>query len=99
MKASGFKLSGVASWYGPGFHGHTTANGEVYDQYGFTAASRDLPFNTVLLITLHGRSVLVRVNDRGPYIDGRILDLSKGAADALGLGGLGYVDGEILVPA
>jgi rare lipoprotein A (peptidoglycan hydrolase) len=99
MKLAGVHLSGVASWYGPGFHGHTTANGEIYDQYGFSAAHQTLPFGTVLLVSYHDRSVLVRINDRGPYVDGRFLDLSKGAADALEMGGLAYVDAEILVPA
>jgi rare lipoprotein A len=99
MKSTGIRFSGVASWYGPGFHGHTTANGETYDQYGFTAASKTLPFGTVLLVSFQSRSVLLRINDRGPYVDGRELDLSKGAADALGIGGLGYIDAEIVEPA
>jgi rare lipoprotein A len=98
MKSSGTRLSGVASWYGPGFHGHTTANGETYDQYGFTAAHKTLPFGTVLLVTFEDRMVLLRINDRGPYVEDRFLDLSKGSADALGFGGIGYVDAEILVP-
>lgn len=97
MRSAGIRFSGVASWYGPGFHGHTTASGEVYDQYGFTAAHRDLPFGTVLLVSFHDRSVLLRVTDRGPFIEGRVLDLSQGAAEALGIGGLGYIDAEILV--
>ena len=97
MQATGQKFSGVASWYGPGFHGYTTSNGETYDQYGFTAASRDLPFDTVLLVTYRDKSVLLRVNDRGPADPNRVLDLSKGAADALGIG-LGYVDAEVVIP-
>lgn len=73
---------GVASWYGPGFHGKATANGERYDQNALTAAHRTLPFNTVVrVINLqNGKSVVVRINDRGPYVDNRIIDLSRAAA-------------------
>ncbi len=73
---------GEASWYGPGFHGRTTANGETYNQNELTAAHRTLPFNTVVrVINLdNGKSVNVRINDRGPYARGRIIDLSKEAA-------------------
>jgi len=76
-----------ASWYGPHFHGKTTANGEVYDQMAFTAASKTLRFGTLLKITnlRNNKSVIVRINDRGPYIEGRQLDLSKAAAQALGM--------------
>lgn len=83
--ASGGYLTGVASWYGPGFHGRLTANGEVYDQHGLTAAHRFLPFGTVLQVTClaTSRAVIVRINDRGPFIVGRHLDLSYGAAMAL----------------
>ena len=75
-----------ASWYGPKFHGKLTANGEVYDQMAFTAAHKSLPFGTMLKLTNleNGKSVIVRINDRGPYIKGRDIDLSKGAAIALG---------------
>ena len=75
-----------ASWYGPGFHGHKTANGEVYDQMSFTAAHKSLKFGTLLKITnlKNSKSVVVRINDRGPYIHGRDLDLSKAAALELG---------------
>ena len=78
---------GKASWYGPGFHGRLTANGETYNQEGFSAAHRSLPFDTKLRVTRvdTGKSVVVRVNDRGPYVDDRILDLSKGAARELGI--------------
>lgn len=84
---SGGHLTGVASWYGPGFHGRLTANGEVYDQHGLTAAHRFLPFGTVLQVTClaTGRAVVVRINDRGPFIAGRHLDLSYGAAVSLGM--------------
>lgn len=76
-----------ASWYGPGFHGKMTANGEIYNQMALTAAHKELPFGTYLRITnlRNGRSVIVRINDRGPYIEGRDLDLSKGTAIALGM--------------
>lgn len=75
-----------ASWYGPGFHGKKTANGEVYDQMSFTAAHKSLKFGTLLKITnpKNNKSVIVRINDRGPYIQGRDLDLSKAAALELG---------------
>lgn len=77
----------TASWYGPRFHGKTTANGEVYNQLALTAAHKSLPFGTLLQITnlKNGKSTIVRINDRGPYIDGRDLDLSKGTAKSLGI--------------
>ena len=76
-----------ASWYGPKFHGKITANGEIYDQMALTAAHKSLSFGTLLKVTnpKNGRSVIVRINDRGPYIEGRDLDLSKGAAIELGI--------------
>jgi len=76
-----------ASWYGPGFHGQKTANGEKYDQMSFTAAHKSLKFGTLLKITnlRNKKTVVVRINDRGPYIDGRDLDLSKASALALGM--------------
>lgn len=77
----------IASWYGPKFHGRKTANGEFYDQMAFTAAHKSLPFGTLLKLTnlRNHKSVIVRVNDRGPYSYRRQLDLSKGAAVALGM--------------
>ncbi len=77
----------IASWYGPGFHGRLTANGETYNQMALTAAHKELPFGTFLRVTnqKNGKSVIVRINDRGPYIEGRDLDLSKGTALALGM--------------
>jgi rare lipoprotein A len=77
----------IASWYGPGFHGNQTASGERFDQNGLTAAHRSLPFGTRLLVTnpANGRSVTVRVNDRGPHRRGRTLDLSRAAAHRLGI--------------
>ena len=77
---------GVASWYGPGFHGKRTANGEVYDQYELTAAHQTLPLGTRVMVTslTNGRAVEVRVNDRGPFADGRLIDVSRKAARELG---------------
>jgi rare lipoprotein A len=77
---------GTASWYGPGFHGNLTANGEVYDMYGVSAAHKTLPFGAIVkVVDLEtGKSVVVRINDRGPFVAGRIIDLSKGAAERLG---------------
>jgi rare lipoprotein A (peptidoglycan hydrolase) len=82
-----------ASWYGPGFHGNLTANGEIFDQEALTAAHKDLPFGTQLRITnvANGQAVVVRVNDRGPYIEGREVDLSHGAAAAIGGTSMGVI--------
>lgn len=78
---------GVASWYGPGFHGRRTSTGEIYDANDTTAAHRTLPFDTIVRVvdTETGESVYVRINDRGPYVGDRIIDLSRAAADALGM--------------
>jgi rare lipoprotein A len=83
--------TGVSSWYGPNFHGKLTANGEVYDMDGVTAAHRTLPFGTILLVENldNGKTVQVRVNDRGPYAKNRIIDLSKGAAKQIDMIGPG----------
>ena len=82
---------GVASWYGPGFHGNRTANGEIYDQYELTAAHPSLPLGTRVMVTnlSNGRSVEVRINDRGPFVDGRAIDLSYAAARVLRMVGPG----------
>ena len=79
--------TGIASWYGPGFDGNYTANGEIYDMNGISAAHKALPFGTIVRVVelSTGRSVVVRINDRGPFIEGRIIDLSKGAAAELGI--------------
>lgn len=84
--AVGFKEEGVASWYGTKFHGRKTANGETYDLYGMTAAHKTLPLPSYVRVTnkANGRSVVVRVNDRGPFHDDRIVDLSYTAAKKLG---------------
>lgn len=80
-----FVQQGTASWYGPGFHGQKTASGERYDQEEMTAAHPSLPFDTEAKVTNleNGRSVEVQINDRGPYAEGRVIDLSKAAAEKL----------------
>jgi rare lipoprotein A len=82
-----FRQVGVASWYGPGFHGRKTASGERFDQNDLTAAHRKLPLGSEVKVTnlANGRSVTVAINDRGPYAKGRVLDLSKAAARKLGM--------------
>lgn len=85
--------AGLASWYGPGFHGRRTASGERFDQNALTAAHRSLPFGTKVRVIDEktGRSIVVRINDRGPFAHGRIIDLSKGSAQALGMSGMSRV--------
>lgn len=85
--AEGYAERGVASWYGPGFHTKSTSNGERYDMYAMTAAHKTLPLPSYVQVTnlQNGRSVTVRVNDRGPFKDGRIIDLSYTAASKLGM--------------
>ena len=77
--------TGRASWYGPDFHGKTTSNKEVYNMYDLTAAHRTLPFDTYVIVTNlnNGKSVTVRINDRGPFVEGRIIDLSYAAASII----------------
>lgn len=97
LRGTGSVERGDASWYGPGFHGQGTASGEVYDQQAMTAAHRTLPFGTVVRVysSTTARCAFVRINDRGPFVDGRIIDLSKAAADAVGLPGVGPVQLEV----
>ncbi len=97
-KATGH-FSGNASWYGPHFHGHKTSDGTIFDQDGLTAAHRSLPFGTKLLVMNRktGASCVVKVNDRGPFIDGRIIDLSKGAARQLNMLGSGVAIVDCIV--
>jgi rare lipoprotein A len=78
-------MTGVSSFYAEAFHGKLTANGEVYDMYGVTAAHKTLPLNTVARVTNleNNKSLILRINDRGPYVKGRILDCSYGAAKKL----------------
>ena len=83
--------TGIASWYGPDFHGKRTANGEIYNMHGMTAAHKTLPLGTHVLVTNleNRRSVEVRINDRGPFIKGRIIDLSYAAAQSVDMVGSG----------
>jgi len=85
--------TGAASWYGPGFHGKRTASGERFNTNDLTAAHKTLPFGSRVRVTNErtGKSVVVRINDRGPYAHGRVIDLSKAAAAAVGISGVGRV--------
>ena len=78
----GDKASGIASWYGPDFHGKKTSNGETYDMHAMTAAHKTLPMNTMVRVTniKNGKNIIVRINDRGPFVAGRVIDLSKTGA-------------------
>ncbi len=91
LSAAGFREEGIASWYGRDFHGKKTANGEIYNMYAMTAAHKILPLGTVVRVKHlgNGRSIVVRVNDRGPFVSGRIIDLSYTAAKKLGMIGSG----------
>lgn len=85
------EITVIASYYGNELKGRKTANGERFNPAGMTAAHRTLPFGTCLKVSYRGRNVKVRINDRGPFIKGRGLDLSHGAAKALGMGGTAKV--------
>lgn len=91
--------TGIASWYGPGFHGRPTASGAIYDQHELTAAHQTLPLGTKVMVTNldSGRSVEVLINDRGPFAKGRIIDLSYAAAQSLGMIGPGTIPVRIEV--
>jgi rare lipoprotein A len=97
--APGFSQVGTASWYGRPHHGRPTASGERFDMRAMTAAHRDLPFGSIARVTNleTGRSVKVRINDRGPFVDGRILDLSAAAGAALGIKEAGTAEVRIEV--
>lgn len=86
LSTAAYAQCGGASWYGPGFNGKRAASGEIFNENAMTAAHRSLPFGTKLLVTDQrtGRQVQVTINDRGPFIGGRIIDLSKAAATELG---------------
>ena len=92
-------LKGISSYYGPKFHGKLTANGEVYDMYGLTAAHKTLPLNTIVRVTnlSNDKSLILRINDRGPYVGDRILDCSYGAAKKLDFVQSGTTDVRIEV--
>jgi rare lipoprotein A len=96
--STGWTESGVASWYGPRFQGKLTANGERFNTHELTAAHKTLPFGTRVRVKslVNGKEVVVRINDRGPFIKGRIIDLSKAAAQAIGLIGIKKVEIERL---
>lgn len=91
ISAGGFREEGIASWYGKDFHGKTTANGEKYNMNGMTAAHKLLPFNTKVRVTNknNGKSIIVRINDRGPFVGNRVIDLTKTGAEKLGMIGPG----------
>jgi rare lipoprotein A len=91
--------TGIASWYGPGFHGKTTASGIIYNQHNLTAAHQTLPLGTRVLVTNldNGKSIEVLINDRGPFAKGRIIDLSYAAAESLGMIGPGTIPVRIEV--
>jgi len=95
----GYTERGIASWYGPGFHGNKTANGERFDQHRLTAAHRTLPLGAVATVRslATGKTVTVRINDRGPFVRGRVLDLSRAAAERLGMIGMGTDQVELRV--
>jgi len=97
--STGWSEQGVASWYGPGFHGKRTASGEVYDMDDMTAAHKRLPFGTRVRVHNrdNGRETVVRINDRGPFVDGRIIDLSRAAAREIGMLGTGTARVRIAV--
>lgn len=96
-----YSETGIASWYGPNFHGKRTANGEIFDRYELTAAHKTLQLPSLVRVTNleNGRSLIVRVNDRGPFKRGRIIDLSEKAADLLGFKGSGTAKVKIQVLA
>lgn len=100
--AAGYKERGVASWYGPDFHSRPTSSGEPYDMYAMTAAHKTLPIPAYARVTNlgNGRSVVVRINDRGPFVANRIIDLSYTAAHKLGMtqAGTAFVEVEVITP-
>jgi rare lipoprotein A (peptidoglycan hydrolase) len=97
LRQTGVHEAGIASWYGGEFNGRPTASGAIYDQEGWTAASRTLPLGTMIVVSRDGVRVLLLVNDRGPYVDGRIIDLSAAGARALDVG-VGEVSIEAVAP-
>lgn len=91
--------TGVASWYGPKFHGRTTANGERYNMMDLTAAHKTLPFGTYVMVTKKStkNGIVVRINDRGPFVQGRIIDLSYAAAKVIGASTSGVISVELRI--
>jgi len=96
---TGQLISGTASWYGPGFVGNPTASGATYDPERLTCANKELPLGTVIRVSANGRAVSCLVNDRGPYVGDRILDMSRAGSRALGYDGLAAVTIEVLAPS
>jgi rare lipoprotein A len=96
---TGHFQDGIASWYGPGFNGKKTSSGEIYDMHGLTAAHNVLPLNTLVKVTnlQSGKDVVVRINDRGPFVGDRVIDLSLAAARGLGMVGPGTAPVRIAV--
>jgi rare lipoprotein A len=98
LGSTGIVTTGSASWYGPGFDGCRSSSGATFRANQMTAASLSLPLGTLLKVTRGGRAVVVVITDKGPYVAGRVLDLSKAAAQAIGMSGTGDVNMEILLP-
>lgn len=98
FSGNSFSQTGNASYYGPGFHGKKTASGQIFNMYGLTAAHKSLKFGTKARITnlKNKKSVIVLINDRGPYVKGRVIDLSVGAKRAIGMSNITKVSIEIL---
>ena len=96
--SAGYREEGIASWYGGYFNGRPTSSGEIYDMYLMTAAHKSLPLPTYVRVTRldNGRSVILRVNDRGPFVDDRIIDLSFAAATKLGMAEMGTARVEVV---
>lgn len=97
-KAVNSGIDGMASWYGPKFHGHKTSTGEIYNQNSLTAAHKSIPPNSMVKVTnvKNKKSVVVRINDFGPHVRGRIIDLSKQAAKTIGINGIGIVHLDVI---
>ncbi len=96
--SEGFRQNGIASWYGRDFHGKKTSNGEIYDMHAMTAAHKTLPLGTYVRVSNleNNRSAVVRINDRGPFVHGRIIDLSYAAADNIGIVDSGIARVEVV---
>ena len=93
-QAMAYQATGHASWYGPGFDGRKTASGERFNRHALTAAHKSLPLHSHVRVTnlANNESVVVKINDRGPFVRGRLIDLSQAAAEAIGLHGTGKVE-------
>ncbi len=96
--AEGYEETCIASWYGPGFHGKEAASGDIYNMYEYTAAHKILPIGTYILVTNleNGKQLVVRINDRGPFVEDRCIDLSYASAKALGMIGKGLTRVKIV---